>query len=127
MTDLLKIVQDRGRSTTIWMSVMTILLSVMAMPELTNILTPEALPYLVILISVATGIKRMLNAGMESMTPYMMGLQCLLATLSLPAWGQIIPPASLPYLASVVSAITWYKRLFFPTSLEPGSNPQVQP
>ena len=119
---------NRGQSTTVWMSLMTIFLSVAAMPELGTILPPEALPYLVIAISAATGIKRVLAVGWESMTPYMMGLQCLLATLSLPAWGQILPPSSLPYLASVVSAITWYKRLFFPTSLEPGKeNEVVQP
>jgi hypothetical protein len=118
---------NRGQSTTIWMSVMTIFLSVAAMPELGKILPPEALPYLVIAISAVTGIKRVLSVGWESMTPYMMGLQCLLATLSLPAWGEILPPSSLPYLVSVVSAITWYKRLFFPTGLEPDSNPQVQP
>ena len=116
---------NRGQSTTVWMSIMTIFLSVAAMPELGQILPPEALPYLVIAISAAIGIKRMLSAGMGSMTPYMMGLQCLLATLSLPSWGQILPPSSLPYLASVVSAITWYKRLFFPTSLEPGRENQV--
>ena len=110
---------NRGQSTTVWMSVITMFLAVCAMPELGKILPPEVLPYLVIAISVATGIKRVMDVGMGSMTPYMMGLQCLLATLSLPSWGQILPPSSLPYLVSVVSAITWYKRLFFPTSLEP--------
>ena len=119
---------NRGQSTTVWMSLMTIFLSVAAMPELGTILPPETLPYLVIAISAAMGIKRVLAVGWESMTPYMMGLQCLLATLSLPAWGEILPPTSLPYLVSVVSAITWYKRLFFPTSLEPGKeNEVVQP
>ena len=105
----------------------TVFLAVCAMPELGKILPPETLPYLVIAISVATGIKRVMDVGMSSMTPYMMGLQCLLATLSLPSWGQILPPSSLPYLVSVVSAITWYKRLFFPTNLEPGEPQTVQP
>ena len=103
----------------------TIFLSVMAMPEFNQIMPPTVLPYAVILISIATGIKRILVAGGESATPYMMGIQVLLATLSLSSWGQILPPSSLPYLVSVVSAITWYKRLFFPTSLEPGQENQV--
>ena len=122
---------NRGRSLTIWMSVVTVFLSLVSLPDgtivpgLMQLLPPEALAILVILISIATGIKRMLKAGGGSTTPYMMGLMCVMSVLSLPAWGQILPPSSLPYLASVVSAITWYKRLFFPTSLEPGRENQV--
>lgn len=112
-------IADSGQSGTMWLSLITVLLSAASTPELGKILPPQALPYMVLLMAVLTSIKRIVDTKAVTSTVYFMAVNAALAILAMPEWIQVLPVELLPYFSALVSGVTWYKRIVFPSHLEP--------
>lgn len=116
MNRIVQKVEVSGYTGTVWFALITIAASVLTQPEFYRLVPQEALPYLVIALGLLQGLKRFLSGGIDNLTVWLSAIQVFLGVLAMPQWGQLLDPQGLAVLASVNAAITWWKRIFFPTA-----------